>query len=120
MMLYKVVMAVFIFGAVISGINDSGIFAYKLPETSLNTPGQAEVRELTNSTGNVENPLALASATITFLKALSGGLLAVFTILPMLLAFGCPAWLAGIIQAPIWLIYIAGIYQMVTGNRVED
>ena len=39
-------------------------------------------------------------------------------IIPMLMAWGIPFWIAGMIQAPITLIEAFAIYQLYTGNQM--
>ena len=122
MMLYKVMMVLFIFGAVIQGFNVSGLGIYKLPETSEANYDNATIMEYVDS--QTDKP-AMGSFTIlesiwSFMSVIAAGLTAVFALAIILINFGVPAWMAIMIQTPIWLIEAVGIYQIITGNRVEQ
>lgn len=122
MMLYKIMLTMLIFSVVNAGLNASGLYLTKLPEQQ-SAVTQAQVVDLTTTVGNAQsNPwtaLAVLGTVFRFLMDMALGLL---TVLPMLLAFGVPMWLALMIQTPIWLILAWGVYEMWTGHssKMQD
>lgn len=121
MMLYKLALCLFIAGAVITGLNDSGMFASAIPEPNIQQMSEDDVVDLTEAGGNADtNPLFTLSIIAIAAKSLFMGLVSVVSIIPLLLSMGVPSWIAVMIQGPIWLVMAVGIYQIFTGNRIED
>lgn len=121
MMIYKLALCLFIAGAAITGLNDSGIFTTAIPEPNINQISQDDVVDLTNAAGNADvNPVFTLSIIAIAAKSLFMGLVSVVSIIPLLLSMGVPGWIAIMIQGPIWLVMAAGLYQIFTGNRLED
>lgn len=119
MMLYKVMLCLFIFGLVAGAVNESGLSATVTVPYSNVEITEADAQDLTEGIGNGGiNALSLISAVFVFGRVIGSAALAVFTILPILLAFGVPEWIAIIIQAPIWLVEIIGLYQLYTGHQM--
>jgi hypothetical protein len=112
---YAIMLAVFIFGFVTTGINDSGMFDPVMP-TSDTGIDEAEVQEITAGISEQPlNPLTMFSVATTFARVMGGGFLAMLSILPWLVSWGFPVWMGLMIQGPIWLVEVSGIYQMFTG-----
>lgn len=122
MMLYKIMLALFVFGAVVSGLNSSHIFSYNLPEASGATITSGQVVDLTNATQSQSmGPFTIMSMTFMFIGMIFQGIQAVAFIAPLLAAYNMPLYIIGMIQIPIWLIEIWGVYELVTGNtQVES
>lgn len=117
MMIYKVMLVLFLFGAVVGGLNSSEIFSYKMPETGGATITETQVSEVANSTQNQGlGGLTLISTTFLFLGVIYQGIQAVAFVSPILLSYGIPGYFTGIIQVGIWLVEIFGLYQLATGN----
>ena len=117
MMLYKIMLVLFIFGATVSGLNESGLFAYKMNEASGARLDEVQISEYTNSTTSSSiGSFNVLSAVFSFMKVIASGLGAVVAISFVLISYGVPPWIAGIIQAPIWVVELFGVYQLVTGN----
>lgn len=118
MILYKIVMAILIVGAVSSGINESGLYKMALP-SSRAAVTEAQVTDY--QTGLVEHPLgpfAILEVIWSFLKVMAAACLALVTIIPLMLAWGFPLWAAGMVQIPVWFLEAVGLYQLVTGYQV--
>lgn len=120
MMLYKIIFVLFCFGFVSTGINASGLFPMVVPEPGYNNVTEAQVTEMTEQASGELSPLFILSFLIWFVKAILGGLLAILTIIPLLLAWGCPLWVAGMVQGPIWIVSLYGVFTTITGTRLED
>jgi len=120
MMLYKIILFLFILGAVSTGLNTSGILPTKLPVQNTATLDQAQITDLTNSTKGPVSPLSVVSFGMVFIGSILGGLLAVVFVVPLMVSFGIPLYIALMFQAPLWIVEGFGVYQIVTGIRVED
>jgi len=119
-MLYRLIFILFTLGFVATGINASGLFPVAVPEPGFNNVTETQVTEMTEQASGELSPLFILSFLVWFVKAILGGLLAILTIIPLLLSWGCPLWIAGIIQGPIWVVCLYGVFGTITGNRLED
>ena len=119
-MLYKIVLFLLILGGVSHAINASGIFPVTVPEQTIVGPDQAQITDITNSSRGPLSPLADVSMLALFVGSIMSAVLAVFTIIPLGMAWGIPFWIMGIFQAPLWWIEVTGVYSWWTGKQVED
>jgi hypothetical protein len=120
MMLYKIILFLFILGSVSTGINSSGIFPVNVPVQTTATMSQAQITDLTNSTKGPVSPLSMITITMLFVSSILGGLLAVVFVVPLMLSWGVPLYIALMFQGPLWIVEAFGVYQILTGIRVED
>lgn len=117
MMLYKIFLVLFIFGAAVAGLNESGIMSYQLPETDGATIDQVVISEYTNSTTTQSvGSFGIIGSMLSFLKIIGAGLASVAAIGVILAIYGCPVWIAGIVQAGVWIVTLFGIYELWSGN----
>lgn len=118
MKLYTILLTLFIFGFVTSGINESGMFDHQLPATDIgfNETGVQEVTKGAEGIGT--NPLTMISLGLLFFRVLVSAALAVITILPILASWGCPLWAGMMVQGPVWFVELIGLYQFATGHNV--
>lgn len=116
MMLYKIMLTLFIFGLVCGAINESGIYDHPLP-TSDPQITQADVEDFAGQTGDGLNFFFVYTAIATSIRVLGGAILSCITILPLMYSLGVPVWLGMVVQGPIWLITIWGIYEFKTGHQ---
>ena len=117
---YLVLMSLFVFGSVCTMLNTSGILPTALPVQSQATISQTQITDLSNTTKGNVNPLFELSFMAVFVGSVWGGLVSMFTILPLLSAFGIPAYIGVMIQGPIWLVEVFGLYYLLTGKDVEN
>lgn len=117
MIIYKIVLALFIFGAVVGGMNASEIFSYKLPTASGATISEAQIKEIANSTrpGSV-SAFTMVDVMVKIIPILLQGILAVVTIIPLMGTYGIPFYFTGMLQVGIWFALAFGIYELWTGN----
>jgi hypothetical protein len=120
MMIYKIALFIFIISAVITGVNDAGIFTLEIPESNINQFDQAQVTDLTDTATGDVNPLFTIQFLMIAVKSIFMGMISVACIIPMLVSLNVPLWLATMIQGPIWFVEAVGLYQVITGIRVED
>lgn len=116
MMAYKIMLVMLIFSAVNGGLNSLGWYSTKLPEQKAIIT-EAQVTDLTKQTGETAvNPWTMWTVIKVFFQVIGGALLSLLTIIPFLLAYGVPVEIAVMIQTPIWLVLIWGIYGIWTGH----
>ena len=116
-MLYKLMLVLFIFGAVIGAINEAGLYSTVMPESGA-TIDEAEVTEITGSlSDSTVNPFTIIQILMSCGKVLIGGMLSIVTIIPIMVSFGVPLVWASMVQAPIWLIEVWGVYEFYTGHQ---
>ena len=118
MRLYAILLTLFIFGFVTAGINESGMFTHKMPETNIGFD-ESDVQEVTEGTQAVgTNPVSAIAMIGVFLRVFASAVLALVTILPILMSWGCPIWAGMMVQGPIWLVEVVGLYQFATGHTM--
>jgi len=118
MKLYTILLTLFIFGFVTSGINTSGMFTQKMPETDIGF-SDSSVQEITEGAEAVgTNPVSIIAMIGLFFHVFASAVLAIITILPILSSWGCPLWAGMMIQGPVWLVEVVGLYQFATGHNV--
>jgi len=116
MKLYAILLTLFIFGFVTAGINESGMFTHKVPETNIGFD-ESDVQEVTEGTQAVgTNPVSAIAMIALFLRVFASAVLALVTILPILMSWGCPIWAGMMVQGPVWWVEFAGLYQLATGQ----
>lgn len=117
MKLYTILLTLFIFGFVTSGINESGMFTHKMPETDIGF-NDTSVQEITEGAQNVgTNPVSIISLIGTFFRIFAAAVIAMITIVPIFASWGVPIWAGMMIQGPVWLVEVAGLQQIATGHN---
>ena len=118
MKLYTILLTLFVFGFVTSGINESGIFSHDMPETQIGF-SDTDVQEITGGAQAVGiSPVSVISMVMIFFRVLASAVLALITILPILMSWGCPIWAGMMVQGPVWLVEVVGLYQWATGHNL--
>lgn len=118
-MLYKIALCLFIFGAVITGLNSSGLFPATLPEAGINQYDQATVEDLSGSASGELNPLFTLGIIQVFVSSVIAGVIAVLSIIPLMMQFGVPLWMAMMIQGPIWFVCAWDLFSVLKGQPHE-
>jgi hypothetical protein len=118
--IYTIILFVFIFGATVSYVNDSGLYKIKLAESGTSSDiTQAQklntaLTETSKSTGmSVTDQLYIIGTSIT------GGLLAVFTLGPLLASMGVPLGMIGMLISPLGIVAAFWVIEMWTGRSQE-
>lgn len=119
-MVIPALLVVFIFGAVCGYINDTGIYSgIALPVSSANL-STGSVTELTENMQSVE---ASDFSFIEWLtmggRAIIAGVIAIFTLGPLLQSFGLPVGMAGMFISPLALIVLLWVISYFTGRESE-
>lgn len=119
MKLYAILLVLMALGAVSSAVETSGIFQAHVPqaETTFDSSTVEEVSSGVSSTG--VNAFTMISVIGLFFSVFVGAIAAVFTIIPLLAHWGVPFVWATMIQAPITLVELVGLYQFWTGYNLQ-
>ena len=117
MMAYKIMLVMLIFSAVNGGLNSLGWYgSVTLPNSNASIT-EAQVTDLTQQAGETTvNPWTMWTIIKVFFQVIGGALLSLLTVIPFLTAYGVPFEIAMMIQMPIWLVLIWGIYGIWTGH----
>lgn len=125
--LYTILLFLFVFGAVTQGFNELGLFTFNLPTSPNQVPNYSTV---TNMQSGAESTPLNAWNTIqmilSMMKVIGAGVIAMFWIAPIITPYftlmGINAVMAGalctMIQAPLTIIAIVGLYEWWTGRSV--
>lgn len=118
MMLYRIMLCLFIFGLVAGAINEAGVYNVSLPGNDVSITA-ADVEDFAGSSDDGLNVFSAYNGIATAARVLGGAILACITILPILWAYGVPTWLGMIVQGPVWLVTIWGLYQFRSGHQTQ-
>lgn len=125
-MVIPILLFIFIFGAVAGYINETGLYSavYTLPTDNMSV-SQGTVTEMQESAEKMASSDQAASGWIYIdwivlgLKSVGAGLLAVFTLGPLLQSFGIPVGMAGMFVSPLGFIGMMYIIGYITGRETE-
>jgi hypothetical protein len=117
---YPMILFIFCFAAVSAGINELGMYEYKLPTTGLNAQ-LTDIQEI--NTGMVEtgkNPALFAiDQIVMFGKCIVAGLTAIFTLKPLLDSYNIPTGIYGMFLSPISFVVLMWIGEYWLGRPTE-
>jgi len=117
---YLLFIGLFTLGLVSTGFNASGLFPVQVPVSNAASISQTQVTDLTNATQGSPNFFTfIPQLTIIFVSSIISGLVAVVAIVPLLVQYGVPMWLAIMIQGPIWIVELFGVWSIVSGQKPE-
>lgn len=124
-MAYIILITVFVFGSVCGYLNDTKLYSstYTLPASN-NSIGVGTVTELNSASSNLGS--ADASYFTGYLgwiiaggKAVGAGILAIFTLGPLMESFGIPVGMAGMFVSPLGLVALMWVISYWTGRESE-
>jgi hypothetical protein len=122
--LYDILLFLFILGAVSQGVNEMGFFNQNIPDAGV-TLGDSTVTEIHSSAlSQSTNEFNWIEVIKSFMRVIGAGILAMFTIIPMIVGFmqavgvdyNLALLMAGILQAPITFVTLFGLYEFWTGR----
>jgi len=106
-----------IFSTVCGTLNTLGWYSTVSLPTSNAGISQAQVTELTQSTGQTSiNAWTAYTVLASCFNVLGSMALNLLSIIPLLLSFGVSLPLALLVQTPIWLVLAIGVYGLWTGH----
>ena len=121
--IYYLLLALFMFGAVSSGINTLGIAPVKIPARDMSM-GVATVTDYSNAATSSPS-FDMGSAIVSFLKILGGGVTAIFAspviFYDWMILAGANSGIAmvvgGIFGVPLTLFVLVNLYDLATGRN---
>ena len=117
--LYDILLFLFILGSVTQGFNEVGVFGVTVPDAGLSL-NETSVTEIQDSANSVDiNDYSLWNIIAAFMRVIGAGVVAMFTIVPLCVSIfqsvgldlGLSLILAGILQAPVTLVTLFGLYE---------
>jgi hypothetical protein len=118
--IYPMILFIFIFGAGMAYINETGLYEIKMPESGVqsnlsqaSSTNDALLQTSKDSGLNYIEMLQLMGKTIV------GGLVAIFTLGPLLTSFGIPIGLAGWLISPLGIVLVFWLVEMWMGRPAE-
>jgi hypothetical protein len=118
---YTAILFVFIFGASLSYINETGLYSTQLPASGTSTDIERANQTQLSMQKEAENPSVLSAWNqigIMF-RAIWGGVVALFTIGFLLESFGIPAGLVGFLISPLAIILVFWLFEYWLGRPAE-
>jgi hypothetical protein len=118
--IYSIILFIFIFGATVSYINDSKMYELKIPENG----AQSDISQAQNlNTALTDTSKSTSMSMIDQLyiigTSITGGLLAVFTLGPLLASMGVPLGMIGMLISPLGIVAAFWVIEMWTGRSQE-
>lgn len=118
--IYSIILFIFIFGATVSYINDSEMYELKIPESG----AQSDISQAQNlNTALTDTSKSTSMSMIDQLyiigTSITGGLLAVFTLGPLLASMGVPLGMIGMLISPLGIVAAFWVIEMWTGRSQE-
>jgi len=118
--IYPMLIFIFAFGATCAYINESGIYAERLPESGVaaslqqvNDTNRAMLDASKSSGLNQIEQLGL------FGKSVLGGVIAIFTLQPLLVSMGFPIGMAGVFLSPLGIVLLFTLFEWWFGRPAE-
>jgi hypothetical protein len=120
-MVIPIVVLVFAFGAFGTYINSTGLYKYQAPESGasmMNTTSLSDMNQGLLATA--QNPWYAPMLQLSILaNSVIGGVIAIFTLGPLLTSYGIPLGLAGVFISPAAIILAMWMFQMWLGRDPE-
>ena len=118
--IYSIILFIFIFGATVSYINDSGMYEIKIPESGVQSDiGQAQQLNTALTETSKSTQMSAIDQLYIIGTSITGGLLAVFTLGPLLASMGVPLGLVGMLISPLGIVAAFWVIEMWTGRAQE-
>lgn len=120
---YELALFLLILNATIGMVDSIGIFeaATIVDDPNIRIDDMQNIK--INDEGIIEydEDISLLAAAKTMLGVFVMGILGVVFVAPVLMSkFGVPLVLVAVLQVGIYLIYAAGIYQLITGRSIKN
>jgi len=118
--IYSIILFIFIFGATVTYINDSGMYTIKLAESGASSD-ISQAQELNTALTETSKSISLSVIDQLYIigTSITGGLLAVFTLGPLLASMGVPLGMIGMLISPLGIVAAFWVIEMWTGRAQE-
>jgi len=103
--IYTLILFIFVFGAFTTYINDAGIYTLKVPESGASSD-ISQAQELNTALTETSKSTSLSGMEQLYIigTSITGGLLAVFTLGPLLESMGVPLGMIGLLISPLGIV----------------
>lgn len=120
-MVIPIVVFVFVFGAMATYINSTGLYSYQAPTSNAAMSNTQQLNDMNNALQNTQqNPWYAPMMQLgIFANSIMGGVIAIFTLGPLLASYGIPLGLATVILSPAALCLGMWLFQMWLGRDPE-
>jgi hypothetical protein len=124
--LYQILLFLFIFGAVTQGINEMAIFPVKVTSINTTISGATVTNLQSGALSQSANDFNVWNTVFSFMRVIGMGLTALVTVIPVVWTIcvnaGCDptlaAIMAGLLQAPLTIVTLFGLFEWWTGRQV--
>lgn len=118
--IYPAIIFIFIFGAGMTFINDTGLYSMKMPESGVQSD-LTQASELNQGLIDTSKDSGLSTIEqITLIgSCFVGGIIAIFTLGPMMASFGIPTSFITYALSPLGFVVVGWIIEMWLGRSVE-
>ena len=118
--IYSIILFIYIFGATVTYINDSGMYTIKLAESGASSD-ISQAQELNTALTETSKSTSLSVIDQLYIigTSITGGLLAVFTLGPLLASMGVPLGMIGMLISPLGIVAAFWVIEMWTGRAQE-
>ena len=118
--IYSIILFIFIFGATVTYINDSGLYEMKLAESGASSSiSQAQQLNTALTETSKSTSMSMIDQLYIIGTSITGGLLAVFTLGPLLQSMGVPLGMIGMLISPLGIVAAFWVIEMWTGRSQE-
>jgi len=118
--IYSIILFIFIFGATVTYINDSGLYEMKLAESGASSSiSQAQQLNTALTETSKSTSMSMIDQLYIIGTSITGGLLAVFTLGPLLQSMGVPLGMIGMLISPLGIVAAFWVIEMWTGRAQE-
>jgi hypothetical protein len=118
--IYPAIIFIFILGAGMTFINETGLYAMKMPETGAQSDLD-QAREVNTALVETskESGLSVVEQITLLGQCVVGGLLAILTLGPMLASFGIPDSMIIYMLSPLGFVVVFWIIELWLGRSAE-
>lgn len=117
---YPLILFIFIFGAGTTFINETGLYTQKLPTSGIvSSTDQANEFNLALTNSSKDSGLNAYEQMWLMGKCVLGGVLAIFTLGPLLASYGIPLGMIGFLLSPLGIVLVFWLVEMWLGRPAE-
>jgi len=124
--IYGMIIFIFILGAGVSYFNESGLYdhidgGYNIPESGIVSPNSSQAESLNNALIETSKDSGLNYLEMLSLigKTVFGGLVAIFTLGPLLVSLGIPIPMVAWLLSPMGIVLVFWLIEMWLGRPAE-
>jgi hypothetical protein len=117
---YPLILFIFIFGSGLTFINETGLYAVKMPTSGVSADiSQAETLNEAMTETSKSGGMSTTEQIWLMGKCLIGGVMAIFTLGPLLQSFGIPGGMIVFLISPLPIVVSFWLIEMYLGRPAE-